>query len=153
MILQRKFKIQEFYFPKDTCSLLHEITMKNAKNYDRGAIMTDFFFNPFLSIAEWFAKKMREQDNVPEKLIVKNVFGQYYDIGHYQVPHDHKPNHWSMVLFTNAPEGSSDLCFDDVSVKAETGKAVVFPGDVLHHVPENKGKNRSVIVCNLQYEI
>ena len=153
MILQRSFEVKEFWVPKQTCNFLHQVIMKNAKTLDKGAIMTEWNFAPFMPIAEWIASKMKELDNCEERLLVTDVFGQYYKIGHYQEKHDHQPAHFSFVLFTNTPEGSSNLCFEDTYIKPETGKVVVFPGDVHHYVPSNKAENRSVVVGNLQYQI
>lgn len=151
--LERTSKIFEFWFEQEACASLHQTIMNNAKNLDKGAIMTDWNFKPFIPVAQSIVDKIKQQDNLSQRLLITEVFGQYYDIGHYQEEHAHKPAHFSFVLFTNAPEGSSDLCFKDICIKAETGKAIVFPGDLHHHVPINKGKNRSVVVGNLQYEI
>ena len=88
----------------------------------------------------------------PLKLV--EVWGQYYKKGAYQISHYHSHSDWAFVYYVNTPEGSSPLVFDksDRMVYSKAGELVIFPGWLIHHVPENEGEGRSVISGNLSYE-
>ena len=74
-----------------------------------------------------------------------------YGIGDQSFPHDHHMNLLSFVYFVRCPKGSSPLVFttSGKKVKAEEGKIALFPANILHHVPKNKGQGRLVLAGNL----
>ena len=84
-----------------------------------------------------------------------DLWGQVYNEGDYQISHSHLPSHVSFVYYVNTPKGSSPLVFaqSGKKVKAESGKMVIFPGSIYHHVPKNKCEGRSVIAGNFYYNI
>ena len=47
---------------------------------------------------------------------------------------------------------SSNYDKSEKKVYSKAGEVVIFPGWLVHHVPENKGEGRSVISGNLSYE-
>ena len=155
MIVTKKVEIKELFLPnyEYLCPMYHTLILKNANHKDKGAVMTDWMFQPLRPIADFVIGQLVKDNTYKNKLVATDFFGQYYDIGHHQDWHDHMPGHYSFVLFTNTPKGSSKLCFEDFSVEPERGKIVVIPGDMYHHVPENKGEFRSVVVGNLQYRL
>ncbi len=74
-----------------------------------------------------------------------------YNKGDSARPHHHKPHTWGFVYFINTPKGSSPLVFttSGKKVKAEAGKVVIFPAQVMHSVPINKCDNRIVCAGNI----
>ena len=74
-----------------------------------------------------------------------------YDIGDFAHIHDHSPYVFSFVYYVKCPKGSSPLIFthSGKKVKAEEGKVVIFPGNIQHHVPNNKSNDRIVLAGNL----
>ena len=61
------------------------------------------------------------------------------------------PSPFSFVYFVRCPKGSSPLIFttSGKKIKAEEGKVVIFPGNLLHHVPENKCDGRITLAGNI----
>ena len=75
-----------------------------------------------------------------------------YGIDDYAVSHDHtRHGDFSFVYFINTPSGSSPLVFttSDVKIEAVAGRLVIFPGNVLHHVPKNKCERRVTAAGNI----
>ena len=87
-------------------------------------------------------------------LELKEIWGQLYNKGDYQVSHNHLPNHWSFVYYVNTPRGSSPLVFTNSKKKvaAKAGNMVIFPSWVRHQVPPNKCEERSVVAGNFYYK-
>ena len=76
-----------------------------------------------------------------------------YNEGDYAKIHNHIPfSLFSFVYFINSPKGSSPLVFttSGKKIKAEAGKIVLFPSNVMHHVPKNKCKERIVFAGNIK---
>ena len=80
-----------------------------------------------------------------------NLWFAKYDIGDYTKVHEHALSFFSFVYFINCPEGSAPFVFttSGEEIKAEEGKIVIFPGRMLHNVPENGCKNRIVLAGNV----
>jgi len=75
-----------------------------------------------------------------------------YDYGDFAHPHTHIPFSFAFVYFINTPKGSSPLCFSRKSIKAESGKLVIFPACLKHHVPKNKCENRLIMAGNVSLQ-
>ena len=60
---------------------------------------------------------------------------------------------FSFVYFIKCPKGSAPLVFTTSGkrIKAEEGKVLIFPGNMKHHVPKNKGEGRMVLAGNIGY--
>ena len=73
-----------------------------------------------------------------------------YSVKEFTVSHCH-PSPFSFVYFVRCPKGSSPLIFttSGKKIKAEEGKVVIFPGNILHHVPENKCDGRITLAGNV----
>lgn len=86
-------------------------------------------------------------------LELNSLWAQYYPLGAFQSSHSHLPCHWSFVFFVNCPKGSSSLVFgeEDLSIKPVSGRMLIFPSWVRHHVPHNSGENRSIVAGNFMY--
>ena len=87
------------------------------------------------------------------KLETTNTWFSRYGQGDYTIPHDHIPSTFSWSLFVKCPKGSSPLVFPTSGkrIKAEEGKAVIFPGNILHEVPKNNCDDRIVLAGNFTF--
>ena len=76
-----------------------------------------------------------------------------YSKGDFTIPHDHLGCWYSYLYFVKTPKGSSPLVFTSSGkkIKAEEGKLVIFPCNVLHHVPKNKCEGRVAIAGNISH--
>jgi len=73
-----------------------------------------------------------------------------YHVDDYTKQHSHVPYPFSFVYYVHAPQGSAPFYFStsDQKVIPETGKVIIFPGDLIHHVPQNQCDNRVVLAGN-----
>lgn len=158
---------------------LHSLIKKSAKDYNMGAIMTEWHFkHEYLSEIENKFKNIildlpstdysnrnssnpRFQNLISHcnhderlELEISSIWGQIYGKGAYQVSHTHLPCHWSFVLFVNCPEGSSPVVFgdQDTEINPIEGEGIVFPSWVRHYVPKNLSSGRSVVSGNFYYK-
>ena len=74
-----------------------------------------------------------------------------YMKGDYTLPHAHTPASFAFNYFIKTPKESSPLIFttSGKTINAEEGKIVIFHGNLLHHVPENKCDDRIVLSGNI----
>ena len=145
---------------------LHEIILQQAVNRDMGATMTawkaGFHIKEFNLIGDWAFNIVKNFNEVGTafddifELHLKDMWGQYYKRGDYQITHHHNPHYWSFVYFVKAPKGSAPLVFTESNKKVipKSGIMVVFPGWVWHHVPKHRcDEIRSVISGNFIYNV
>ena len=168
MIISEKSRvhIKKYPYAEKLNPILHQIIKQEASCLDKGALMTswecmdkkefkiisDYAYNLIMSFeTSLYCAPARCEC----RLILQQLWGQLYNKDHHQALHHHVPSHWSFVYFVNTPKGSSPLVFTQSGkkVKAESGKMVIFPGSIYHHVPENKCEGRSVIAGNIYYKI
>ena len=174
----KKIEIKQYGFPDailysykypqsaELNPILHQVIIKRTRNSDHpnnmGALMSepyDFTVKEFNIIVEYSKSVLHELKDAPypykpNPLKLVEVWGQYYKKDAYQISHYHSHSDWAFVYYVNTPEGSSPLVFDksEKEVYSKAGEVVIFPGWLIHHVPENKGEGRSVISGNLSYE-
>ena len=74
-----------------------------------------------------------------------------YGRGDWTARHDHG-SWYSYVYFVRTPRGSSPLIFTTSGkrIKAQEGKVVIFPGNIMHHVPPNRGVERMTLAGNIE---
>ncbi len=158
---------------------LHSLIKKSAKDYNMGAIMTEWRFDHeyFSEIEDKFKniilnlpsvdfsgrnssnpkfQNLVSHCNHDERLELElsSIWGQIYGSGAFQVSHTHLPSHWSFVLFVNCPEGCSPVVFgeEDLEIQPRQGFGVVFPSWIRHYVPRNLARGRSVVSGNFYYK-
>ena len=164
MLVREKVNIHTCFYPhfERFNPILHKIIMQRASIRNMGATMTEWRCNivQFREIAQYALKVITQEDTCLESaykcnypLQLRQLWGQWYAKGDYQLSHTHLPNHWSFVYYVNTPKGASPLIFPTSCkrVKAEAGKFVIFPAFLQHYVPKNNGEGRSVIGGNLLY--
>ena len=73
-----------------------------------------------------------------------------YNRGDYVIKHTHQPSTISFVYFVRSPRGSSPLVFTTSGkrINSEEGRVVLFPGNLIHHVPKNKCDDRITYAGN-----
>ncbi len=83
-------------------------------------------------------------------LRVTDCWGVIYEHSDHTIPHHHYPSDLSAVVYLEADENCAPIVFGDgVAVTPRPNLLVMFPGILLHEVPENHAK-RTVIAMNLQ---
>ena len=83
-------------------------------------------------------------------LQVTDCWGVIYETSDLTVPHHHYPSDLSAVIYLEAEENCAPIIFGDgVAVTPKPNLLVMFPGILMHEVPENQAK-RTVIAMNLQ---
>ena len=83
-------------------------------------------------------------------LQVTDCWGVIYEHSDRTVPHHHYPSDLSAVVYLEADEDCAPIIFGDgVAVNPRPNLLVMFPGILMHEVPENHAK-RTVIAMNLQ---
>ena len=171
-ILQYGFPDAKLYsckYPKaeELNPSLHQLIINITKDSEHpnnmGALMSepyDFRIKEFNIIAEYTKEVLGNLKDAPyphkyNPLKLVELWGQYYKKGAYQISHYHAHSDWSFVYYVNTPDESSPLVFDksNKEVYSKAGEVVIFPGWLVHHVPENKGEGRSVISGNLSYDV
>ena len=82
---------------------------------------------------------------------VMNSWLANYGSGDWTARHDHG-SWYSYVYFVRTPRGSSPLIFTTSGkrIKAQEGKVVIFPGNIMHHVPPNRGVERMTLAGNIE---
>ena len=155
----------EYPFAEKLNPKLHNIILKKAVNRDFGATMTTwaecFHIKEFRTLADWVYKVIlgfNEQVKIDSifDLKLKELWGQYYKKGDYQINHHHHPNSWSFVYFVKAPKGSAPLLFTSSNKKIvpKSGMLVVFPSWVYHYVPKHKCEEiRSIVSGDFVYTV
>ena len=75
----------------------------------------------------------------------------FYQKGDHTVPHHHLPVLYAFNYFIRTPKGSSPLIFSSSNtiIEPEEGKLVIFPSNLVHHVPSNNCDERVVFAGNI----
>ena len=153
----------EYPFSERLNPKLHNIILEKAVNRDFGATMTSwhecFDIKEFLTIGDWVYNIIQGFSNNYDELFdlkLKDLWGQYYKKGDYQITHNHNPLSWSFVYYVNAPKGSAPLVFTSSNKKIfpKPGMLVLFPSWIEHHVPKHKCEEiRSVVSGDFFYSV
>ena len=165
MNLSEKVRVYINYYPgADRLNpKLHDIILQKAQSHNFGAVMTAWnegnFIKEFKFIGDYVLKIIEGFNSdihlrSPWKLILRDLWGQYYRKGDYQKSHYHLPYHWSFVYYVNAPKGSAPLVFTNSNKKIipKPGMILLFPSWLWHHVPRHNCEEiRSLIAGNLMY--
>ena len=155
--------IHEYPFAERLNPKLHDIILEKAVNRDYGATMTSwhecFDIKEFRTIADWVYSIILgfnlNYDGVFD-LKLKDLWGQYYKKGDYQITHQHNPLSWSFVYFVKAPKGSAPLVFTSSNKKIfpKPGMLVLFPSWLEHYVPKHKCEEiRSIVSGDFVYTV
>jgi len=110
-------------------------------------------FLPFIDMVYGYIKSLcREHYYVGENIdfACSNFWAMMYEEGDYTLPHIHFPANFSAVYYIDVEPDASPIVFgNSVRVQPENGMLLIFPGDVLHSVPETKGK-RTLVSMNFE---
>jgi hypothetical protein len=83
------------------------------------------------------------------ELVVTDCWGAIYDKSNYTQIHNHFPSEFSAVIYLEAHEDSAPIIFaKKMHVKPKPNMLVLFPGILVHEVPETEGR-RVVVAMNL----
>ncbi len=113
-------------------------------------------FGPLCELVTRIGKQVSEEhlkaklDALNLDLKVTDCWGVIYETSDHTVPHHHYPSDLSAVIYLDADENCAPIIFGDgVAVNPKPNLLVIFPGILMHEVPQNTAK-RTVIAMNLQ---
>ena len=137
--------------PESTPSNVKAIYMSPWKSH----LLSDKF-RPLCNLVEAIGKKVSAEvlkadfPSLNLDLKVTDCWGIIYETSDHTVPHMHYPSDLSAVIYLEAEENSAPILFGDgLALKPRPGLMVMFPGILLHEVPENHAK-RVAVAMNLQ---
>lgn len=156
-----KIIVHDCSFANEINPTLHKIITEKSLNKDAGAWMTSwkYFTDEFLFVGNYAINLIKKLNINPPQgksndFKIVDLWGQLYNVGDYQIPHQHHPNDFSFVYYVNTPEGSSPLYFDDTkqTITPKEGMMVLFESWIRHSVPENQCEGRTIIAGNIIYK-
>lgn len=81
-------------------------------------------------------------------LSVADCWGAIYEEESYTNPHWHFPSDFSTVVYLEMGIDAAPIVFaNDLALNPVSGSAVIFPGNLIHHVPVTTGK-RVIVAIN-----
>jgi hypothetical protein len=111
-------------------------------------------FTPLIQIMAELIKKTSLQhlktdiEALNFNLAVADCWGAIYEEESYAVPHWHFPSDFSSVIYLEIAPGAAPIVFaNSLVVQPVSGSGVIFPGNLIHHVPETKGR-RVIVAIN-----
>jgi hypothetical protein len=82
------------------------------------------------------------------ELAVSDCWGAIYEQSNYAAPHWHFPSDFSSVIYLDVDEDAAPIVFaNSLVVKPLSGTALIFPGNLIHHVPATEGR-RVIVAIN-----
>lgn len=113
-------------------------------------------FHPLCALVEDLVKKVSAEklkadfSSLNWDLKVTDCWGVIYEDSDRTVPHMHFPSDLSVVIYLEADENCAPIVLGDgLLVTPKPGLMIMFPGILMHEVPENHAK-RVVLAMNLQ---
>ena len=134
----------------DNLNFIHNPIVDGYESNIRAERTVGYFYSEGVDlIKEWILTIIRQ--NYPGFDYNIDGWVAKYSQGDYAIEHNHIPHSFSYVYFVNTPKGSSPLVFSTSGkrIKAEEGKAIIFPGSLHHHVPKNRCEGRVTIAGNV----
>jgi len=81
--------------------------------------------------------------------MIADCWGVIYESSDKTIAHSHFPSDFAAVMYLEADEESAPIIFEhQLVVKPKSKTLVMFPGNMVHEVPENQG-HRVVVAMNL----
>ena len=81
-------------------------------------------------------------------LAVADCWGAIYEEESYAIPHGHFPSDFSTVIYLEIGTDAAPIVFaNSLVVQPVSGSAIIFPGNLIHHVPSTKGR-RVIVAIN-----
>ena len=81
-------------------------------------------------------------------LAVADCWGAIYEEESYAIPHWHFPSDFSTVIYLEIGTDAAPIVFaNSFVVQPVSGSAIIFPGNLIHHVPSTKGR-RVIVAIN-----
>ena len=113
-------------------------------------VQTDERFNEF---NEWILEACsfvcQYHLNTQVTFSIANEWLMVYEKGDYATPHEHFPYCFSIIYYVDCDENAAPVIFEDeVEIKPEIGKLVIFPSELKHEVKQTEGR-RVVVSMNL----
>jgi hypothetical protein len=173
-----KTKIYEGYIsfdPKKVLKLLKAADpIIQADDYMR----TSFFkeknillykdFKFLLDECHLFFNYVAQENNYKEGKVVSSWF-QIYRKGDFHHTHIHNIStrtrkSWNFIFYIECPKNSSNTIILEpgypyidnttpISITPTVGKCVAFPGHIPHFVEPNKSNQRTILSCNVDYNV
>lgn len=84
-----------------------------------------------------------------QDFMIADCWGVIYDQTDKTIAHSHYPSDFAAVMYLDADEQCAPIIFDrKLLVQPKPNTLIMFPGYLLHEVPENQGR-RTIVAMNL----
>ena len=148
--------------PKDSpniLSLIEQYRQEHSENHETNVkcnwrsnwyVHNDERFNEF---NEWILNACsfvcQYHLNTQVTFSIANMWLMMYESGDYAIPHEHFPFCLSVIYYVDCDENAAPTIFEDeLEIKPEVGKLVIFPSEIKHEVKQTEGR-RVVVSMNL----
>ncbi len=135
--------------PESTPSNVNAVYMSPWKSHTMNGK-----FLPLIQIMAAFIKRTSLEhlktdiDALNFNLAVADCWGAIYEEENYAVPHWHFPSDFSTVIYLEVAPNAAPIVFaNSLVVNPVSGSAILFPGNLIHHVPATKGR-RVIVAIN-----
>ena len=75
---------------------------------------------------------------------IVSLWAVVMEAGEHADPHDHFTSSWSCVYYIDVEEDVAPIFLENKQINIEPGLLVLFPGNVVHHVPTTTGRRIAV---------
>jgi len=108
---------------------------------------TDFFDLYLKQLSDVIKELFWVPDDGP--YMFTSAWTAVYNNGDYTVTHDHSPSFISFILCVDDGGNSHPVVFTDSGIEVEmiTGKTLIFPGHLKHHVPVYRGDSPRIVLA------
>ena len=139
--------------------LIEQYRIEHSENHETNVkcnwrsdwmVQTDERFNEFNEwILEACSFACQYHLNTQVTFSIANEWLMVYEKGDYAIPHEHFPYCLSVIYYVDCDANAAPVIFEDeVEIKPEIGKLVIFPSELKHEVKQTEGK-RVVVSMNL----
>ena len=135
--------------PESTPSNVNAVYMSPWKSHTMNGT-----FTPLIQIMADLIKKTSLEhlktdiEALNFNLAVADCWGAIYEEESYAIPHWHFPSDFSTVIYLEIGTDAAPIVFaNSLVVQPVSGSAIIFPGNLIHHVPSTKGR-RVIVAIN-----
>lgn len=156
-----EFQVPEKTYPREQLhseieSIIRESGDKRGRTTNVKALMTEWLMTdhkPFKVVCDrveeviqdWY----KQHTDLNLKTFMTTCWGSIYQKGDYSEIHAHMPALYSWVYYVKVDDNSAPLVFPNKPghvYKPKSGTGIIFPGWLVHQVPEHTDNSERIIV-------